>query len=73
MKWLKIGVGQRSTFMHLLLHTIISVKILLIQLKSLNNTSAFLNLNYGSAKQQKREEWKDGGIYQNLWPIPLQV
>ena len=31
-----------------------SVKILLAQLKSVNNTSACLNVNYGTAKQQPK-------------------
>ena len=42
----------------------------------LNNflTSACLNLNYGTKKTEtKNVKFIDGGIYQNLWPIALQV
>ena len=48
-------------------------KMLLVKLKNFQ-TSAWLNLNYGITKQsQKCKGSKDGGIYQNVWPMLSQI
>ena len=49
------------------------VKILLVKLKNIYIHYAWISIIKKQNITKKCEGWKNGGICQNLWPLPLQV
>ena len=73
-KWLKMGIARFYLSCNYSCIIYFKVKILLVKLKNLY-TSANLNPNHGTRKTvtKKDEKFKDGGVYQDFWPILSQV
>ena len=49
------------------------VKILLVKLKYLYIQYAWISIMKKKDSKQNGKVWKDGGTYQNFWPLPSQV